>query len=197
MRSWVRSIGFLFVAALFAGCSQAPASEPADEVTAEPAQEFPMARQSFHAQGTTGTEVATYYVGGQQSANFTLQFPVEQGATGLVYELVWSDPNQDMEPGMGAPKQCLDLVPFPDSAVVCMVDIATESGEYCYWTGPVGPGDSPARLMVTGPAEVERCGFGDWYVWASTRSANDQLPFDLHVTVFYDGTDPASVSAIP
>ena len=182
-----------------AGTSPLGVEEPAVAVELDEEPTVLPPHETFQSHGVTGTEVATAQVGGQASPNYLLEFEAQPGATGILFELTWNDTSQDMDPGLAGPKQCFDFVPFPESTVLCFADIATSDGTYCYWaqhSSPEGLGPPPARVVVDAKA-MERCKAGDWYAWASTRLVNTQLPFSLYATVFYDGTDPATFSAIP
>lgn len=191
---------------LLAGCADPGSPTSADEAgpggtagaaPADAALRAPVV--TVTQEGRADVEVAAWIAGPQDSHGWELEFKVEEGATGVVAELAWADAVQDLDVLLDAPGDCFDQVGFPEGAATCIADVFVADGDYGTWwnqDGHAGAPDNPARIAI-GQADIERWGDGTWSLVVWTKDANVQLGFTVYASVIYDGSDPATFSAIP
>lgn len=140
-----------------------------------------------------------------------LDLYVPGNTTGLVLEVVWKDPVQDLDAEMHAPSDAGSPDAVTSSqAFTCEAGQTHSNAVFCNPAGHVGAPDSPSRIIIDRqslasfakpcqppikPEWGKACGV--WSLGFRSKDANAMLHWDLYATVFMTGDVPQGYTAVP
>lgn len=232
-------LSFATVALMLAGCAsrpaaETPAPEPTGSTTSAPLPPEPVARMAERTVASTpgngsdpsaGPQVFVYHAQGNTSANAAMwgldsslmagvramDLFVPEHATGLVVEVAWSDPVQDLDAEMHAPEDLADPVRQTQRSqpFTCVVGQSRAPGVYCNPGGRVGAPDAPSRIALDADELAEHLApcspssqpyWGECGVWAigfRSKDVNAMVQWHVYASVFVGQEIPKGYSAVP
>lgn len=132
---------------------------------------------------TMGQVAPTPCSGPQDPCQHTFNFTLEENATAIVAEAAWNT-SDSLRLSLHIPrKHCQSTNATGGAQVVHDCD-----------DPPPYEGESPARIDVTDPQQLRYT--GEWEADMRAQQSEEEVPFTLYISIFYDQRPPNDYSAL-